>query len=358
MTLKGIDINMPYQAGIDISATDADFVIVKVTGGTHYENSMWREWADETLASGKLLALYHYAVEGEDDPDASEEAEYFLRRVMDYKGKFIPVLDWEADAKELPPSWAKEWLDIVASRTGATPWFYAEAGHINEKDYSEINDYPLWMASYLYRYFGAGFIDDPDNIWTTGAWDHMVAYQYTSTGDIDGYDGNIDLSVFYGDEAYWKRFCGEPTGQVPGEPKNDAGVSYHVHCQNYGDFPTVRDGQTAGTTGQSLRLEAITFDSLPEGWVIEEAKVHIQNEGWRSFKNITAGSKVVIGTTGQAKRLEMVEFTVKKPAGDKRKLHYQVHVQNYGWLGDTVEGYATGCDGQARRIEAIRIWVE
>ena len=356
MTLKGIDI-ASHQAGIDISAIDADFVIVKVSGGTWYENPYWREMADETLASGKLLALYHYACEGDTEPGGREEAEYFWERAKDYRGKFIPILDWEAHATAMPVWYAKDFLDRIAELSGATPWFYGYAKNIDSTDYSDISDYPLWMASYLYRYDGAGFIDDPDNIWTTGAWDHMVAYQYTSTGDIDGYDGNIDLSVFYGDEAYWKRFCGVPTGQVPGEPKNDAGVSYHVHCQNYGDFPTVRDGQTAGTTGQSLRMEAITFDSLPEGWELT-CDAHIQNIGWKTFEGIKNGTKVLIGTTGQSLRMEMVKFTAKKPDGDKRKLHYQVHVQGYGWLGVTDEGYATGSDGQARRIEAIRVWVE
>jgi GH25 family lysozyme M1 (1,4-beta-N-acetylmuramidase) len=37
MTLKGIDISS-YQSDIDLSRVNADFVIVKVTGGTWYEN--------------------------------------------------------------------------------------------------------------------------------------------------------------------------------------------------------------------------------------------------------------------------------------------------------------------------------
>lgn len=35
--LHGIDI-ASYQAGINIGGTDAEFVIVKVSGGTSYEN--------------------------------------------------------------------------------------------------------------------------------------------------------------------------------------------------------------------------------------------------------------------------------------------------------------------------------
>ena len=58
--LHGIDI-ASWQAGIDIAATDADFVIIKVTGGDSYVNPYWREWADATLAAGKLLAFYHFA---------------------------------------------------------------------------------------------------------------------------------------------------------------------------------------------------------------------------------------------------------------------------------------------------------
>ena len=45
------------------------------------------------LASGKLLGFYHYAVESEGNPQARAEAEFFLSKVQDYIGKFIPVLD-------------------------------------------------------------------------------------------------------------------------------------------------------------------------------------------------------------------------------------------------------------------------
>lgn len=143
MTLRCIDINCPYQKGIDVANVDADVIIIKVTGGTHYINECWREWADTALAAGKQIGLYHYAIEKEDWPGAAAEAEYFLNQVQDYIGKFIPILDWEADAVNYPVSYAKEWLDIVAARTGATPWFYGYAKNINDTDYSEIANYPL-----------------------------------------------------------------------------------------------------------------------------------------------------------------------------------------------------------------------
>jgi len=206
MTLKGIDI-ASWQAGIRPSSTSADFVIVKATGGTGYLNPYFREWADDTLASGKLLGIYHFANDIRWG-SAADEARWFLDNVAPYKGRFIPVLDWEADALANPVSWAREWLEIVERETGALPWFYGYASNVNSTDYGEISRWPLWMACYYDRYIGGGFVDEPYCGWGTGAWPHMTAYQYTSQSRIGGYGGNLDLSVFYGTREDWLRMEG------------------------------------------------------------------------------------------------------------------------------------------------------
>lgn len=205
--LRVVDI-ASHQEGIDPAALDCDIVIVKATGGTSYVNPLWREWADAVLASGKQLGLYHYCMEYGHFNEARDEARYFLDRIADYKGRCVPILDFEADAQSLPVSWAREWMDTVAAETGSTPVFYAYASYLNSRDHSEIAGYPLWMASYLCRYDGVGWVDDPLNTWATGNWDRMTMYQYTSTGRIWGYDGRLDLSVFYGDENDWNALIG------------------------------------------------------------------------------------------------------------------------------------------------------
>lgn len=199
--LRAIDISS-WQAGIVPSWVDCDVVIVKATGGTGYENPYWREWADDVLASGKLLAFYHFANDLSWN-SASAEAEWFLSHVRDYKGQFVPILDWEGMALNNPVSWAREWLDIVSAELGATPIFYAYASNVAWVDYSSISHYPLWMASYLNRYDGVGWVDNPDNVWGTGSWGGMVGYQYTSTGYVNGYGGRLDLSVFYMSRDDW-----------------------------------------------------------------------------------------------------------------------------------------------------------
>lgn len=197
--LRGIDVSS-WQAGIDIGSIDCDFAIVKCTGGG-YVNPCWRDQARATLDSGKLLGLYHFANDvGWGAPE--DEAEQFLAQAEEFRGKYIPVLDWEGEALSNPVSWARTWLDVVAERTGATPWFYSYSNYINNTDCSQVAMYPLWLAAYYNGYAPMGWQDDPPIYGGTGAWQRATAYQYTSTGRV-GYGGNLDLSVFYGTREDW-----------------------------------------------------------------------------------------------------------------------------------------------------------
>ena len=236
--LRVVDISS-NQGYISPGQLDCDAVIVKVSGGTSYVNDRahgakrdWREWADEVLASGKHLGLYHYCMENGHYNEAADEARFFLNLVADYRGRFVPALDVEADALDLRDSWYREWLEAVESETGATPLFYTGGGFANARDHSEVSRYPLWMASYLYRYENVGWIDSPVNSWPPGSWDSVTLYQYTSTGRIGGYDGDLDLSVFYGDRADWERLQGGSCGKVELGPK--AAAIHRFMCDHEG----------------------------------------------------------------------------------------------------------------------------
>lgn len=206
--LHGIDISS-NQDTLDVSKVSADFVIVKVTGGTTYTNPLWKKQAEATLKAGKLLGLYHYACEFGKVSSGVKEADFFLKAIKGYEGKAILCLDWEADAQQRPVSYAKAWLDRVKSKTGATPFFYGYASYINSRSHATIKDYPLWMASYLNKYAnGTGHVSNPSNTWKTGSWTEMKMYQYSSTRKLPGYSGNLDMNVFYGTKADWDRYAG------------------------------------------------------------------------------------------------------------------------------------------------------
>lgn len=145
--------------------------------------------------------------------------------------------------------------------------------------------------------------------------------------------------------------------QVPGNPKNNNDFKYSGHVQKLGWCPTVRDGQTAGTEGYALRFEALKI--TPPSDMILDAYIHVQGIGNLYFDDIKNGNDTIIGTIGEARRAEAVKFRIKKwPENLKgKKLYYQGHVQKLGWTNVCTEGQWCGTRGEARRLEAVRIWI-
>ena len=81
---------------------------------------------------------------------------------------------------------------------------------------------------------------------------------------------------------------------------------------------------------------------------ILECNAHIENIGWTGYKDT---SKEIIGTEGQGKRLEAIQFK----ANNELDLSYRVHMQDIGWSNWVGNGQVAGTTGQSRRIEAIEI---
>jgi len=344
--VNGIDIS-GWQEGINPSSTGSNFAIVKATGGTGFVNDDWRRQVEEALSHGLMVGIYHYAHEEGYYGSPQQEARFFLDTIRDYIGKVVPCLDWEANALTLPIAWAREWLEHVEQHTGSTPFFYSGGSYINNTDCSQIARFPLWKASYLSRYAGQGFQDDPVDVWPDGDWYGKKIYQYTSEGRLPGWGSNLDLNKGYFERNDWDRFIGNPAEQIPGDPINDNGIKYRAHVQDLGWCDWVRDGQVAGTTGHALRLEALQVQA--PGWEIQ-CSAHLELLGWKKY-----GPGVEIGTVGEARRLEALGFDVLKRPNNGLSLEFQVHVEGYGWLPWTKEGYATGSVGQARRVEAVRL---
>lgn len=199
----GIDISS-HQGGLNIAAIWADFVIVKVTEGTGYENPFWRAQAEATLAAGKRLGLYHFA----NDEDAGEQARFFLDRAKGYAGRATFWLDWEADAVGLGPGPALAFLNQVAAETGSTPGFYTYQNVLSSFDWSAVAArFPLWVAGGPdYSDYGRSYSDPPvPNVpyWGGGA----LVHQYTEDGYLPGYSSHLDLDRLR-DRAAWDAMIG------------------------------------------------------------------------------------------------------------------------------------------------------
>lgn len=211
----GIDISS-HQGGLNLRAIWADFVIVKVTEGTGYENPFWRAQAEATLAAGKRLGLYLFA----NDEDAGEQARFFLDRAKAYAGRATFWLDWENDALNLDPSDALVILNQMAAETGSTPGIYLNGQGMESGDWSAIaGRFPLWYAGGPnYASYGQAY-SDPD-VPTVPYWGgNVLIHQYTEDGYLPGYNAHLDLDRLR-DRAAWDQMIGggHVTVNAPASP--------------------------------------------------------------------------------------------------------------------------------------------
>ena len=217
--LNGIDI-ASYQNGIDLSALDVDFVIIKATQGTSYTFNNMKKYADQALSLNKKLGFYHFV---DTRVGAEAQADYFVNAVRDYVGQAVLFLDWENNDMNgqnnlsAGTNFAKAFLDRVYQKTGVKPLIYTSRAVVHQCDWSSVanSGYGLWVAQYPYKYYDTngykGFAENPGTIGygghsssDFGAWGSKpTIWQYTSTGVLNGWRGQLDLNVFFGSSSDW-----------------------------------------------------------------------------------------------------------------------------------------------------------
>ncbi len=134
--------------------------------------------------------------------------------------------------------------------------------------------------------------------------------------------------------------------------KSDFGVQYRAHVQNVGWQGWVANGATAGTSGRSLRVEALQLQmngSPYSGGITYQA--HVQNVGWQNW--VSDGA--VAGTSGQSLRVEALKVQLTGELADRYDVYYRVHIQDVGWLGWAKNGEVAGSSGFSKRVEAVQV---
>ncbi len=133
----------------------------------------------------------------------------------------------------------------------------------------------------------------------------------------------------------------------------EGNINYQAHVQNIGWQSAVSDGQIAGTTGQSYRLEAlkIWLSGDISNYYSVQYRVHIQDFGWQDW--VCDG--LMAGTTGLSKRIEALQIRLVRLAEMDPEIYYQVHQEDKGWTNYNSNGDSAGTTGQSKRLEAIRI---
>ena len=173
--------------------------------------------------------------------------------------------------------------------------------------------------------------------------DIVLLQQYLNKWDVtideSVTDVNEDSAINMKDIVLLQQFLNN-SATLPSVPK----ISYKAHVEDDGWMSLVKNGETAGTTGENKRLEAIVINHPNVQY-----RVHIQDAGWLSW--VSSGD--IAGTTGENKQIEAVQ--IKPDDKFKCDVYYRLHIENYGWTGWAKNGETAGSTGIGLRAEAIQI---
>lgn len=252
-----------YQAGISASALlQSELALaVKVTEGTAVLNSDWKRQAQVALDNGRFVLLYHFPRLG----DSDEQVDAYLNATDGWwgRGRVIPVLDWE----EAPgsegilnyPQFAVDWLRMVGAKTRTTPWIYAGPSTAARADHAQLKAYPLWLAAYPYS-TPQGWGARASLAWAKSlggglpGW-NVAAWQYTGTGRITGYDGDVDMSELYASAADLARWANTgATTTVAASPAMILPVGDARVSQDFGQNGTRFNLASGGHTGRDYAV--------------------------------------------------------------------------------------------------------
>ena len=184
----------------------------------------------------------------------------------------------------------------------------------------------------------------------------IIEYGTNGQNPTPGYSFNIDISKFNGGshtikiELYYDNTVLTTTNTTFNFDKN-LHVQYITHVQEEGWQDWKTDGEMAGTSGKSLRLEAMNIKLLnnKDKNLHIKYQVHVQEDGWQDWK--TDGE--MAGTSGRSLRLEAIRILLDN--SEDYSIMYRVHVQDEGWQDWRTDGEMAGTSGKSLRLEAIQI---
>ncbi|QDK70502.1 lectin like domain-containing protein [Lactococcus protaetiae] len=131
-------------------------------------------------------------------------------------------------------------------------------------------------------------------------------------------------------------------------------VNYSAHVQNIGWQAPVVNGALSGTTGKSLRMEALKVElqniaSGVTGGITYRSQS--QKIGWQAW----VSDNSISGTTGQGLRDEAIELKLTGGLSNYFNVYYRAHVQSIGWQAWVSNGATAGTVGKGLRMEALEI---
>lgn len=272
MTLQGIDV-ASYQTGINFAQVPCDFAIIKATEGTSYVNPACNAQYSSAKNAGKLLGLYHYVKGG----NAVAEANFFVDNIKNYIGSAILCIDWETGGNSAwgDMSYLKQLCQQVIARTGVRPLIYVQASaYAPVSAVAKELNLGLWIAQYASMAL-TGYQAHP---WNEGAYSCAIR-QYSSTGRLPGWGGNLDLNLAYMDANAWRKYAGTSGAATVTTAAPAAPSIPQIAVDGVIGAATVRRWQTVmGTTVDGLVSNQLNVNYRPALFAVNHNKPYGQSQ--------------------------------------------------------------------------------
>ena len=210
VSIKGIDVST-YQGEIDwekVADSGVKYAFIRL-GYRGYESGLlvkddrFEENIRGALQNGVAVGVY-FVTQAISVEEAVEEAQFVMENIRPYNVTWPIVLDIEdaasATARTAELSQQARTDHAIAfcetiKESGYTPILYCNIRWFIEKlDITRIADYDKWFA----QYFRKPFFPYTFQVW-----------QYSSTGRVDGINGNVDFNISFVDYGNLPEGTGE-----------------------------------------------------------------------------------------------------------------------------------------------------
>lgn len=280
------------------------------------------------LNYGIHVGVYFYST-ALNEQEALQEAELTYECIKNYKLTYPVSYDFEEFgmhrttnlSNEQMHRNAKLFMNYIKSK-GYNVSLYSSASPLKDTwKMNEMSEYDVWVAHY--------YVSKPNYNGTYQMW------QYTNNAVVPGISTRVDVDVDY---MYWSKVSNE--------------VQVSTHVQDIGWMNYVGDGQIAGTTGKSKRVEAFKMNLNSSNFSGSiQYKSYLQ---WKGWEDNWKSNNQISGTTGQGRRIEALKIRLTGDISNYYDIYYRVHIQDLGWLDWAKNGEIAGNE-LGLKLEALQV---
>lgn len=201
MITLGNDISH-WQGKIDWNTykNNSQFVIMKASEGNYYKDTALDFNKTEARKTNLIVGFYHFARPSH-GTSGTDEADYFLKTIGDFKEGELLVLDYEDNWGGDVVAWCKAFLDRIREKlSGYNALIYLNQSHMS-LNWKPVIDtgVGLWIAAYTY--------DPYKNTFNKGQWPFAAMQQWSNKQSVPGIPVVTDGDVFFGNIDILKKYC-------------------------------------------------------------------------------------------------------------------------------------------------------